>query len=263
MQQDINALSNWCLRNGIMANTDKTKVMVFGTANKLKKVPEFELRFEKTPLQQVQSYKYLGLSLDNQLNFNIHVNRLVASASSKLKQFQRMRSFLNTKAALLVYKSMLLPIMEYGDVFLSAATLANRKKLQTLQNKGLRCALNKGLEISSDDLHEEAKLYKLKFRREQHTLNLMFDWALDPGKLKTKRIKGLATRSSSKKLLRLKKPRTEKFRNCLTYLGPKKWNSLPVNMQLAGAKTLFTKSNAAWISRKVATINQEKSSNYT
>ena len=46
----------------------------------------------------------------------------------------------------MVYKSMLLPILEYGDVFLSAtigpcATVVNRKRLQLLQNKGLRCAL--------------------------------------------------------------------------------------------------------------------------
>ena len=51
-----------------------------------------------------------------------------------------MRSFLGVKAAVMVYNSMLLPIIDYGDVFLSAASKANRKKLQTLQNKGLRCA---------------------------------------------------------------------------------------------------------------------------
>ena len=177
MQQDINALSNWCNVNGIMANTDKTKVMVYGSSSKLQNTPDFELKFDQIPLQKVLSYKYLGLNLDNQLKFNIHVNRLVASVSSKLKQFQCMRGFLDTKAALLVYKSMLLPVLEYGDVFLTAATLGNRKKLQTLQNKGLRCALNKGLEINSTDLHAEANLLKLQYRREQHILNLMFDWS--------------------------------------------------------------------------------------
>ena len=74
-----------------------------------------------------------------------------------------MRSFLSTKAAITLYKSMLLPIIEYGDVFLSATTLANRKKLQTFQNKVLRCALNKGIETSSDELHSEAGLLKLKY----------------------------------------------------------------------------------------------------
>ena len=79
----------------------------------------------------------------------------------KLKQFQRMRSFLTVKAAVLVYNSMLLPILEYGDLLLSAASALNRKKLQSLQNKGLRCALNKGLDCGSAELHTEARLCKL------------------------------------------------------------------------------------------------------
>ena len=98
-----------------------------------------------------------------------------------------MQSSLNTKAALLVYKSMLLPIIKYGDVFLSATTLANRKKLPTLQNKSLHCALNKGLEISSRDLHDEAKLHELHYRTEQYTLHLMYDWSKDTARLKAKR----------------------------------------------------------------------------
>ena len=61
------------------------------------------------------------------------------STSGKLKQFQRMRGFLNKKAAIMVYKKRLLPILEYGDVFLTAAMLEDRKKLQTLQNKGQVC----------------------------------------------------------------------------------------------------------------------------
>ena len=36
LQADIDALACWCSDNGISANTDKTKVMVFGSSNSLK-----------------------------------------------------------------------------------------------------------------------------------------------------------------------------------------------------------------------------------
>ena len=55
---------------------------------------------------------------------------------------------------------MILPVIEYGDVFLVGATVENRKKLQILQNKGLRCALNRDIETSIDDLHSEAELLR-------------------------------------------------------------------------------------------------------
>ena len=62
----------------------------------------------------------------------------------------------------------------------------NKKRLQVLQNKGLRCALNKGIETSTDELHKEANLLKLKYRREQHLLNFMYDQAQVSSLLKFK-----------------------------------------------------------------------------
>ena len=122
MQQDIDSISNWCRVNGIMANTDKTKVMVFGTKQSLEKVPPFEIKLHGASLQTASSYKYLGVTMDSQLSYNLHVNKIVATISGKLKTFQRMRNFLNVRAALLVYKSMMLPILEYGDILLSATS---------------------------------------------------------------------------------------------------------------------------------------------
>ena len=123
LQQDMDRLANWCQVNGIKVNTYKTKIMVYGSKIRLSKLPLFDVKYEGSPLMKVASYKYLGLSLDRQLNYNVHIKKLIASVSAKLKQFQRMRSFLTVKAAVLVYKSMLLPIIEYGDIFLSAASL--------------------------------------------------------------------------------------------------------------------------------------------
>ena len=116
---------------------------------------------------------------------------------------------------ILVYKSMLLPILEYGDILLNAASAQNRKK--TLQNKGLRCALNKRIETSRACLHAEAGLLRLNFRREQHLLNFMYDWSQNPKFLSKKHSEAMQTRSHTKKLLKIKKPNTEKFKKSLAY----------------------------------------------
>ena len=239
LQEDLNSLNSWCSNNGITANTSKTKIMMFGTRNMLGKLPPCQVTLDGTPLQVVTTYKYLGISLDNQLRFNLHVNKIIGSVTAKLKQFQRMRSFLNTKAALMVYKNMMLPILEYGDIFLSATTNVNRQRLQVLQNKGLRCALGRDLETSTDDLHAEARLLQLKYRREQHLLNFMYDQAQDVNKLQVKNVLAIRTRSSNKKLLKVKRPRTEKFKKSLAYIGPKKWNSLTESYHYAQSKKSY------------------------
>ena len=255
MQTDLNALSQWCKNNGIMANTEKSKVMVFGSPTNLKKLPSFEVKLDGAPLQIVSSYKYLGITLDQGLNYNLHSNRIVSSVSGKLKQFQRMRSFLSVKAALLVYKGTILPLLEYGDLFLNATSVENRKKLQVLQNKCLRCALNKGIETSSDDLHNEASLLKLKYRREQHLLSYMYDWASDPSALSKRSGLGVATRSTKKKLIKLRKPSTEKFKKSLAYYGPKRWNNLNVDLQLASSKYSYKEMVRKMVQSKAYRIN--------
>ena len=94
--------------------------MLFGNSERIKESPNVIVNVDNTPLQAVSSYKYLGVTLDGQLNYAKHVGKMVVGASLKLKQFRRMRSFLNTKAATLVYKNMLLPLIEYGDIYFSA-----------------------------------------------------------------------------------------------------------------------------------------------
>ena len=79
--------------------------MVFGSTNKLKKLPQFDVVYEGSSVKSVVSYKYLGLTLDKQLNYGLHVSRIVSSVASSL----------TVKAAILVYESMLLPILKYSD----------------------------------------------------------------------------------------------------------------------------------------------------
>ena len=128
---------------------------------------------------------------------------------------------------------MILPILEYGDIFLHSASQQIRKKLQTLQNKALRCALSKNKYTKSDDLHREGKILKLKDRRHVHVLLHMFQLAQMPNfKLwKTHQTTEVKTRSSKKKLISLRRPKNEKYKKSIIYQGPTLWNSLPAHLQ--------------------------------
>ena len=250
MQLDIDAIENWCKKNGIFINTDKTKVMVMGSKTALSKLPDFDVNLGNVQLKHVSVYKYLGITIDCQLNYNLHVNKIIACVSGKLKQFHRMRSFLSTKAALLVYKSMVLPILEYGDIFLCATTVKNRKRLQVLQNKGLKCALGLPADACTDDLHAEANLLKLKHRRELHIINFMYGEARVDGNLRKRNAGAMVTRSQKKRTLKVKRPKSEKFKKSLAYVGPKKWNALPLDLHQAEDRWVYKRLARNWINQK-------------
>ena len=78
----------------------------------------------------MSQYEYLGVMLDGQLNYNMHVQKVISNVTAKLKQFRRMRIFLSTQAANLVYTNRILPILEYGGIFMVGTNVTNRKRLQ-------------------------------------------------------------------------------------------------------------------------------------
>ena len=122
--------------------------------------------------------------------------------------------------------------------------------IQVLQNKGLRCALNKDIETSIDDLHREADLLRLKYRREKHLLSFMYDMSRQKKNVKCNKRLGVVTRSQGRKLLRLPRPKTEKLKKSLTYRGPKKWNILPGEIQNLDSRTEFKSKVQIYVEQK-------------
>ena len=166
-----------------------------------------------------------------------HVNKVINRVTNRVKQLTS--TFLTNKAALLVYKNMILLVMEHGYIFLSAATKANRDKLQTLQNKALHIIHNVDKYHNSEILQKESNLMRLKHRREIHLHNFMFTLKDDLRMKKAGGRLGVKTRSSKKMNFSLRKPNTEQYRKCVSYHGPKQWNKLPVSVQLVADKRMF------------------------
>ena len=145
---------------------------------------------------------------------------------------------------------MLLPLLEYGDIFLSAASVVNRQRLQVLQNKGLRCALNRGGDTDIRELHMDAGLSELKHRRRLHLLHFMYGWYHQVKGYKVPRKLNVKTRSHNKKLLTLKRPRTEKFKKCFAYNGPKSWNALSAECHKANNIGVYKSLVSEWFLQK-------------
>ena len=233
----LDNLMSWCQSNNIFINPSKTKFMIFSSQELA--YTNIRLAVNNLEIERVPHYNYLGMVLDQHLTFENHTKYTINRVSPKIYQLAKMRKYLTSKAALLVYKNMILPILEYGDIFLSSATCENRKKLQRLQNKALKCALATDKTYSTNRLHIEAKLLKLKHRRKIHLLLNMHKLSHMPNFKGWKHRTGTRTRSSKKKLMTTKKPKLTKFQNSISYRGPKAWNSLPAEIQKTENHELF------------------------
>ena len=77
------------------------------------------------------------MTIDQTLNFNLHMNQLIKTISYKLFLLQKLEDCITCKAAIQIYKSMVLPFFDYGDILYQGTKNKHLNKLQKLQNRAL------------------------------------------------------------------------------------------------------------------------------
>ena len=77
-------------------------------------------------------YKYLGIHLDNHINFQQHHKLLTRNTNLKVAHFKRIRNLITVEAATLIYKCTILPAIEYADFILDHGIAYINKSLQKI-----------------------------------------------------------------------------------------------------------------------------------
>ena len=97
-------------------------------------------------------------------------------------------------------------------------------QLQILQNRGLRITIKRDLLSSVNQLHIDAHLLRLKYRRKISILKLMFDMKENNQLCDNSQI---STRRHDYVTFDVPFPWTERFKRSISYIGPFHWNELP------------------------------------
>ena len=229
LQKDIDKIQQWCDTNRLTLNVTKTKIMSFMSDHKRKTSDEFKIYMKSVPVEEVEKYKYLGTVLDNRLSGEVQCSKLMKNLGFKLRTFSRIRKFLNTRAALTVYKSTVLPIIDYNDYFQFLWNAEKIRKLQKIQNWGLRITYA-GERFSELEMHSSANLDTFDTRRICPLLGVMYYRSKDPKLLDNR---GLPTRQFDKIKFKVLNPAIKKAFRSPNYLGAQLWDLLPKDTQLA------------------------------
>ena len=179
LQRDLTSMNKWCAQNKLTINTRKTKVMCFGSKNQLKKIHKPDILLNGSRLSYVDSFKYLGITLDPQLNYDLYLSNVLQKVTYKSYILRKIRRFIDVGASLQIYKSMILPYIEYGDFLYHTASKKKLNKLQTIQNQNLKLCLNLNPRNNNTETHRLAGLNLLEDRRNTHLLNFMYKKSRD------------------------------------------------------------------------------------
>ena len=176
-------------------------------------------------IERVHSYKYLGITLDMNLNFKKHLGNCIKSASYKALLLSKVRRYITFEAAIRIYKTMILPLIDYGDILYDGSNRVLLKKIQTLQNRCLRTCVFKNYHIPVKDLHEICTVSTLNMRRIMHLKLFMFKQRENMNFVNNRKVN---TRAHDAILFVTKRPNSEKYKLNVYYKGALLWNEMTV-----------------------------------
>lgn len=159
---------------------------------------------------------------------------MVGAIATKIKTLSIIRPNINSDIALLIYKTLILPLFEYANLTFALVPKVITLKLQRLQNRALKVVYCRDHGISSQESHRRARLLPLDQRADQQLLCLMYRRSYYTTKYpQAVSALELEKRSRMKIKFDLPRPNYEKFKDFPLYRGSKLWDALPQDIQNA------------------------------
>ena len=141
MQKAINEAAKWAKENGLQLSPEKTVAILFNKKRAVVDTESIPLLLEGSPLQYVDTVKYLGITLDSKLTFKPHIENKIKTAKKYL--FATRSSIGSTwgptpDKLLWIWETVVRPAITYGSmVWATHLTAGLKKKLNKVQRLAL------------------------------------------------------------------------------------------------------------------------------
>ena len=90
LESESNIAIDWFTKNEMIINPDKSQGIILDKKNSnLTNIP---LTIDSQTMKSVPSVEYLGIHLDDKLNFNLHISHICRSAANKLNALIQLKS---------------------------------------------------------------------------------------------------------------------------------------------------------------------------
>ena len=149
----------WLASNKLTLNTDKSKFMIL---SKKRYIPNLSIKMNGVDLKSCDSYKYLGVMFDKDLEWGPHIDYIIPKISKACGALAKLRHCVNIDMLKNVYHALIHSYLRYGILVWGNASQTTLEPLDTLVNKAIRiiCNLPSG-NIDFDPIYKELKFLQL------------------------------------------------------------------------------------------------------
>ena len=259
LNQAMNEVYRWTVKNKLILNAKKTKVMLLGSRQRLNTLHDKELKVKinNIELDCVTENKCLGVIIDNTLSFKHHVNSIVKVMRQKLGMIRRIKHVFTPNQLSKLYWGFVLPHALYYSNVWSSRFETNYKTINKLHKRASYIVSGCTWETPSDQVLQYLGWCTLKQLYKKSLACTMY-----------KCVNGIAppilsgrfcfnddvslriTRNSNRCLLRPPLCKTQFYQKSFIYIGAEIWNSLPDECR--NSASLYTFKNA--LKRNIHTL---------
>ena len=219
--------------------------MFFGT-NSAKAKPNLEI--DNVTLKPVESAKFLGIWLDQNLNWNIHINKLITRIKRNVHLLRTPKHLFSENTLRLIYHAHIQSHIDYGLVLRGSMTTPdNLLRIQSVQNKCVEIiSKNKNTDLKYKNLKilkikELIKLQEIEvgYRLINNLLPNKISQQLQSDSKKKSLLKTHTYNTRGKKIPNLPKVTRSIYINSYLYQSIRQFMLLPLTLQNMPTLSLF------------------------
>ena len=228
---------NWSSANRLSINSSKTSYMCFSNSSNVSDLPNLELN--GVPNERRSSVLFLGVTIDENLKFDLHINNIVTKISKNIGILYKLRQYLPISVLKSIYYSFINSYLSYCPVVFGNAFDTHLKPLEIAQRKCIRVISNELPRAHAEPIFSRLKI--LKFR-DIYKLNLgiIMYKNLDMF-LQSRSSHRYGTRSGNNRF----NPQFQRLsltqNQSVMYQAPNNWNTIPESIKEAPSVEVFKK----------------------
>ena len=116
-------------------------------------------------IEQVTHFKYLGVTLDCHLQWDKHIDTVVAKAKYKIMIMRKNKAYVNKQLLKLMYIGLIRPCIEYCGSLFTDLNKEQCRRLEGLQNDAMGVILGRSKREYGTTMRTELKIPTLESRR--------------------------------------------------------------------------------------------------
>ena len=160
LQEGTKHIFNWFLANRLKSNADKCHLLTSSDSS-------VDINVSNVTIKNETRVKLLGVHIDNDLNFDFHVEKLCNMASKKLHALMRVCKYMETNKRRMLMKAFIVSQFSYCPLIWMFHSKTMEHRINKIHEKALRLVYDNSHDLSFEELLTKDKSVSIHQRNLQ------------------------------------------------------------------------------------------------